>query len=139
VQLLTALNTGFVNQNRILLQLRLAVSSGGRSQHCPQSLSDHRPEQVRQTDDGNSKEEVRPKVERTVQQVLAVIEAGVWQCAHRGHPNRSEIVCKIPTPCKTPICANNRSLPAPVVRFEGVNCTKPIHGSIVCWPFRQGF
>jgi hypothetical protein len=24
-----------------------------------------------------------------VQQVLAVIEAGVWQCAHGGYPNRS--------------------------------------------------
>ena len=33
------------------------------------SLSDQRPEQGRQTDDGNFNQELRPEVERTVQQV----------------------------------------------------------------------
>jgi hypothetical protein len=71
--------------------------------------------------------------------MLAETEAGVWQRAHDGHPNGSDSLCKIPTPCKTPIRANNGWLPAPVGHFAGINCTTPIRGSIVCWPFRQGF
>jgi len=35
-------------------------------------------------------EEVWPEVERTAQQMLAETEAGVWQHAHSGNPNRSD-------------------------------------------------
>jgi hypothetical protein len=63
-------------------------------------LSNYRPKQARQTDNGNCDEEIRPEVERTVQ-MLAESEAGVWQRTHGGHPNRKNSLCKIPTSCKT--------------------------------------
>jgi len=49
--------------------------------------------------------------------MLAESEAGVWHRAHSGHPNRSDSVFKIPTPCKTPNRANNGGLPAPVAHL----------------------
>jgi hypothetical protein len=44
--------------------------------------------------------------------MLAESEAGVWQCTHGGHLNRSDSLCKIPTPCKpqfTPTMAGFRA------------------------------
>jgi hypothetical protein len=71
--------------------LQSAFKFSGWPFQCPKLLSDYRPEKARQTYAGNSNQEERPKVERTEQQVLAESEAGVWRCAHGGHPNRSQV------------------------------------------------
>jgi hypothetical protein len=60
-----------------------------------------------------------------VQQVLAETEAGVWHCSHGGHANRSDSLCNISTPCKTPIRANDGWLSAPVAHFAGIIDARP--------------